>query len=161
MSAGETPERPNDRDGPPPSAGTVPEPRRPAAPRVLYWTVPALTLLIGLALGAAIAGVSSTPEPESIPSPTASAPGAATPRPAVTVPPNRALIAPGECLIALDRGEQAMEAIRRGLRALGNLDGPELERVIDELQRIQPEFRSLAELCRSEAEITTPSPTST
>ncbi|MFE3452502.1 hypothetical protein ACFXJ8_26630 [Nonomuraea sp. NPDC059194] len=75
--------------------------------------------------------------------------------------PQNALIVPGECLAAVARGEQAMETIRRGLRALRDLDGPQLENVIDELQRIQPEFQTLAERCRAEAEVRSPEPTVT
>ncbi|WP_170223283.1 hypothetical protein [Nonomuraea turkmeniaca] len=54
-----------------------------------------------------------------------------------------------------------MESIRRGLRALSDLDGPRLESVIDELQRIQPEFQRLGERCRAEAEVRTAEPTVT
>ncbi|MFG3441575.1 hypothetical protein ACGF0J_30400 [Nonomuraea sp. NPDC047897] len=109
---------------------------------MISWLVPVLTLLAGVALGGVIASLGTDgPSGE-----WGDEPGRTTaPRsPATTVPPGRQVSVPGECLAALDRAEQAMETIRGGLRALADLDGPRLEGVIDELQRLEPEFQRLA-----------------
>ncbi len=136
--------------------------RRPGV-RVVLWTVSVMAFLLGVATGALITSVGLQRPPgetDGDPGPATAEPTA--PRsPAATVPPGREVSVPGECLAALDRAEQAMETIRRGLRALTDLDGPQLERVIDQLQRIQPEYQRLAERCRAEAEVRTPEPTIT
>lgn len=145
------------------SSGREARQRNRPGVRKVSRVVPVVTLLAGVALGTIVAGVvMDRPPGETGGDPGRTTAGPAAPRsPAATVPPGREVSVPGECLAALDRGDQAMEIMRRGLRALTDLDGPRLESVVDELQRIQPEYQRLAERCRAEAEIRTAEPTMT
>ena len=117
-------------------------------PRWRRWSVllPALTFLVGLALGAAVLGATTAEDDEgALPAgPTSTA----TP-----TPPQDGLLVrvPAACLEAAERAEQAYALVEQGVTAARELDARGLADLVDEVQRQRPEVQARVDACRAAA----------
>lgn len=146
-----------DSRGPDASAG---RPQRPAgheppasAPRAgrpgnVWWLLPGLTFLCGLALGAVLVGV-STPDrsgvtTSSAPSATSTGAGSATtgPRPDATVR------VPGPCLEVAAQGERLVSLLDRAAGAIRDLDAAQLSGIVRQAGTLQAQLRDTTAACR-------------
>ena len=114
-----------------------------------FLLVPAVTFLVGLALGAALVwvaqpsgsgeddGSEAQPSPGMTvsPSPSPSEPSAASP-------------SPGPCVRAAQDAEQVIRLVRAAVTALGALDAARLEELVDEMELLDEQVRDNARLCR-------------
>lgn len=115
------------------------------------WSVllPALTFLVGLALGAAVVGVASTSD-DGVEGPSAqqSAAPAADPSP---TPSDLVLTVPASCVEAADKAELAFNVLQDAASAVRDLDARRLAEVVDLAQSEQAEVDRLVTMCRTEA----------
>lgn len=133
------------------------EPAAPAAPgqtptSTRYWLFPALTFIIGLALGAVVIAVGEPDISDSagaaVAPPTAVA--SATPS-AAGGPSDRTVTVPASCEQGLDRARTALSTVGDAVDALRALDTARLQQLLDQLQRARQEVDRLADQCRREA----------
>ncbi len=119
------------------------------------WSVllPALAFVVGLALGAAVVGVSqlggsSPDEPLAAPS-TSSTP---MPEPAASPSPSALLITvPAPCVQAAEQAETAYDVLDRAVTAVRELDARQLADVVDAAQTERAETEALVDACRTAA----------
>lgn len=154
---------PSDRTPPATSTATSKEPgwRR--------WSVllPALAFVVGLALGAAVVGVSqlgesSSEEPLAAPSSTSTPPS----EPVGSPSPSALLITvPAPCVQAAEQAESAYDVLDRAVTAVRELDARQLADVVDAAQTERAETEALVDACRAAAgtqlldPVPTPAPT--
>lgn len=116
------------------------------------WSVllPALTFAAGLALGAAVVGVSQLGSddgaPLAVPSPTAS------PTPLATSSPGALRVTvPAPCVQAAEEAETAYGVLDRAVEAVRQLDARALADVVDVAQVERTEIEALVDECRAAA----------
>ena len=109
------------------------------------WLLPALTFLVGLALGGLVLGGDGDP-------PRAAAPVPAGGEPSPPPDPGDLLVrVPEPCLRVADEAEQAVATLDRAVDAARSLDARRLQDVVDDVQRLRPRLEDLADRCRSRA----------
>ena len=116
------------------------------------WSVllPALTFLVGLALGAAVIGVAQSTD-EGVEGPEALAsPGAAAPSPTPTSGDLNVTI-PASCVEAAEKAEFAYDVLQDAASAVRDLDARRLAEVVDLAQTEQAEVDRLISACREAA----------
>lgn len=119
----------------------------------LFWLVPALTFLVGLLVGGVVIGLTgigddlTTGGAEQGDAGTAQQP-APTDSPGAPGSGDRTVTVPGECIEAAERSEEALALTREAAQALGDLDPRRVQEIVDRLQDLDPEIRSLAAECR-------------
>lgn len=119
------------------------------------WSVllPALTFAVGLALGAAVVGVSelggsSADEEVAAPSSTSTP----TPEPDAAPSPSALLITvPAPCVQAAEQAETAYDVLDRAVTAVRELDARQLADVVDAAQTERAETEALVDACRAAA----------
>jgi len=114
--------------------------------------LPALTFAVGLALGAAVVGVSqlggsSSDEPLAAPS------SSSTPAPEPVAPSPSALriTVPAPCVEAAEQAETAYDVLDRAVTAVRELDARQLADVVDAAQTERAETEALVDACQAAA----------
>lgn len=114
-----------------------------------FFLVPALTFLIGLALGGVLVwvgdvggGTGGEDDPQAQPSQTTSAPNPQATTPDVTV------TVPGSCVEAAERSQQVLDLASQAARAIGDLDARELQEIVAQMQDLEPTVRDAATRCQ-------------
>ena len=124
----------------------TPEPRGEPRLRRLFWLVPVLTFVAGLLLGGGVIAATRTGGDDRVAA-TSEPDGAASASP---VPEgDRTIAVPASCADGLDRAKRALEAVDGGFEALRELDTARLQKVLDDLQGLEPEVTRLADACRT------------
>lgn len=144
---------------------TAPTAASPPAqePAWKQWSVllPALTFLVGLALGAAVLGIAQTTD-EGVEGPTAGGSAApdASPSPSPTSS-DLTVVVPATCVEAAEKAELAFDVLQDAASAVRDLDARRLAEVVDLAQSEQPEVDRLVSACREAAgtRLLEPSPT--
>ena len=114
-----------------------------------FVALPALTLLLGLVLGALIAGVAvdgplTGEDPSSDPTSTESP----SPEPDETSPTGDIeVVVPQECLEAADTVEEATKVLRDGVGAIEDFEREPLLDVLNRLEDLEAEAREQADRC--------------
>lgn len=118
------------------------------------WLLPALTFLVGCLLGGVVvaAGAFDGDDDE----PLRAAPGASQqpgdgedgPQPTPTSG-DVVVRVPESCLQAADMATSAIGQIDRVVEAVRDLDARRLQEIVDQVQKLEPEVRRLADQCRS------------
>lgn len=115
------------------------------------WSVllPALTFLVGLALGAAVVGVASTSD-DGVEGPSAQQTAAPplSPSPASS---DLVVTIPAACVEAAEKAELAFDVLQDAASAVRDLDARRLAEVVDLAQAEQTEVDRLVNECRSQA----------
>ena len=125
-----------------------------------FWLLPALTFLVGLLLGGAVVGLSTSGDADdgaaaSRPTQTVTVtPGAASDRPAATV------TVPGPCLDVADSTDEVLRLVNRAATAARDLDASRLSAVVRELQERQADLTRKTSACRAAASAAIVAPTS-
>ena len=134
----------------PPATSTVTS----SEPGWRRWSVllPALTFAVGLALGAAVVGVSqlggsSSDEPLAAPS------SSSTPASEPVAPSPSALLitVPAPCVQAAEQAETAYAVLDQAVTAVRELDARQLADVVDAAQTERSETEALIDACRTAA----------
>ena len=115
------------------------------------WLIPAVTFLVGLALGAVVVAVSASGGDES-PSagdqpsgtPTASVPSAS-----VTASPDVSVTVPGECVEVADDAQVLLSLVDDAAGAVRDLNASALSSILDEMQAAQTTLQEQVDLCQS------------
>jgi hypothetical protein len=121
------------------------EDARPRGSRWL-WVLPALTFLVGLALGALVVGgpsdapVSGTGDPAAAPAPEPSA-----------APSDLLVRVPEPCLAVAEQAEEAVAVVDRAVAAVRSFDARELQEVLNQAQNLRSGVERLAADCRARA----------
>ena len=117
--------------------------------------LPAVTFLLGAALGGLFVGVGMSSD-DSSPNDAATSP----PNPTETSgTPQATLTLPAACSEAADKVTEAVRLLREGAAAIGNFQPQELTRVLNELEDLDPQLQELAKQC-SAVDIATSPPES-
>ena len=109
--------------------------------------VPALTFLLGLALGAAVIGVAFGQDraaPAGAPAP----PSAAVPQP---TPSGLVARVPDACLRTADKADVAYQILDDAVAAARELDARRLQELVDRVQKERAGTETLARACRAQA----------
>lgn len=132
---------------------------RPARRDKLFLLIPALTFLVGLLLGGALAWVGSDmgdeggqAAPGGRPSPAASAPGNGG-DPAAAEPTDIRVTVPSECVDAAEQAQQVLDLAQQAASAIGDLDAQRLRSLVDEMETLEPSIRASASACQADARI--------
>lgn len=113
-----------------------------------FFLVPALTFLIGLALGGVLVWVGDVgagtggEDSQAQPSQTTSAPDPQATTPDVTV------TVPGSCVEAAERSQEVLDLANQAARAIGDLDARELQEIVAQMQDLEPVVRDAATRCQ-------------
>lgn len=128
----------------------TPQPEDRSRLRRLFWIVPVLTFVAGLLLGGGVIAAMDLGDDER--AGVSAEDGQAGEATASPIPEGDSTITvPASCAEGLDRAQLALEAAESGVTALRELDTARLQKVFDDLQRIQPEVTRLARACRAAA----------
>ena len=118
------------------------------------WSVllPALTFAVGLALGAAVVGVSqlggsSSDEPLAAPSSSSTF----APEPVAPSPSALRITVPAPCVEAAEQAETAYDVLDRAVTAVRDLDARQLADVVDAAQTERAETEALVGACQAAA----------
>ncbi len=113
-------------------------------PRVPLWAMllPAVTLVAGLAIGAAVTGAGNTPGPAA----SANATPSSAPAPSTVQ-----VRVPVECLQLAQEAATALPPIDDAKSAVQSLDVQRLQDYIAKMQVAGPHLQELAQLCRDKA----------
>ncbi len=144
---------PKDEDTP--AVGTADSIARGRGRSALYWLVPALTFLVGLALGAVVTAattgddgpaetlppVAATPSPARTPS----SPAPATPTDDATI------VVPAACIRTAQNAQEAVALMRRSVEAARDLDAARLQQIVDQMEALQPRIQESATTCQTAA----------
>lgn len=142
-------------DRPPPATSTVTAPGTSQESGWRRWSVllPALAFVVGLALGAAVVGVSQLGEsgseeplaaPSATPEPQPEPVGSPSPSPLV-------ITVPAPCVEAAEQAETAYDVLDRAVTAVRELDARQLADVVDAAQTERAETEALVDACRAAA----------
>ena len=115
------------------------------------WSIllPAVTFLVGAALGAGIMGAADSGSDDAVKPET---PAAQAPTPVPTPSPSALTVTvPGACVEAAEKAERAYDVVEEGLTALRTTDARKLADLVDTLQDEEPQVRALVDQCREAA----------
>ena len=115
------------------------------------WSIllPALTFLVGAALGAGVMGAADSGSEEAV---KPEMPAAQAPSPVPTPSPSALTVTvPGACVEAAEKAERAYDVVEEGLNALRTTDARKLADLVDTLQDEEPQVRALVDQCRDAA----------
>ena len=115
------------------------------------WLIPAVTFLVGLALGAVVVAVTSSggddsPRAGDQPSGT---PTTSVPAPTLTASPDVSVTVPGECIEVADDAEALLALVDDAAGAVRDLNASELGSILDEIQAAQTTLQEQVDLCQS------------
>ena len=115
------------------------------------WSVllPALTFLVGLALGAAVVGVASTSD-DGVEGPTAQESQEPSPSPSPTSS-DLVVTIPAPCVEAAEKAELAFDVLQDAASAVRDLDARRLAEVVDLAQTEQEVVDRLVSECRAQS----------
>ena len=114
--------------------------------------LPALTFLLGAALGGLFVGVAMGSDSASD-----DAAASSPPNPTETGgTPSATLTVPEACTEAADKVTEAVGLLREGAAAIGNFQPKELTRVLNELEDLDPQLQELAKQCSAVGITTSP-----
>lgn len=133
------------------SAPRPPQRERSWLPALL----PAITFLIGVALGGALIAVGTNAGGDDSAAPHSTA--APAPSGSASTSGDAVVTVPGACLDAANQAEEAFSLLRGGVTAIRDLDARRLQELVDQLQKLDPQVRSLVDECRAAAAVSTPS----
>jgi hypothetical protein len=108
------------------------------------WVLPALTFLVGLALGALVVGA-----PDEAPVPATTDPAAAPASEPSAAPSDLLVRVPEPCLAVAEQAEEAVAVVDRAVAAVRSFDARELQEVLDQAQDLRPGVERLAADCRA------------
>jgi hypothetical protein len=115
----------------------------------VWWLLPALTFLAGLALGAVLVGVTRPDQPERpTPSP-GSATSTTTQSPTTGPRPDATVRVPGPCLDVAAQGERLVGLLDRAAGAIRDLDAAQLSGMVRQVGTLQAELRDTTAACRA------------
>ena len=138
----------------PPATSTATSTATSSEPGWRRWSVllPALAFAVGLALGAAMVGVSqlggSSPDEPLAAPPSASAPA---PEPAAPSPSALLITVPAPCVQAAEQAETAYDVLDQAVTAVRELDARQLADVVDAAQTERAETEALVDACQDAA----------
>lgn len=123
--------------------------------------LPALTFLVGLALGGALVGVTSGSDEVDGDANGPTVTSAPTPEPAGPLPSPTGLLVrvPDPCLQAVDKAEVAYGVLDQAVAAARELDARRLQELVDQVQQERRQTEALVEACRVGVGAPQPSPT--
>jgi flagellin-like hook-associated protein FlgL len=121
------------------------------------WLIPAVTFLVGLALGAVVVAVTASGGDDS---PSAGATPSGSPAPSVSAPtvtptPDVSVTIPGPCIEVADDAQALLSLVDDAATAVRDLNASELSTILTQMQDAQTVLQDQVDQCQA-AQATTP-----
>ena len=119
------------------------------------WLIPAATFVVGLLLGGGVILATTSGGGDETAAGTTSPSASSSPSPTVSssVPPDRTITVPGECLALADDSQKVLDLVDQAVTSARDLDASGLSDVVRQLQQSRDSLDRNTQACRSSVEV--------